>query len=139
MKPQTPVIDVLIARDGPLPDPPEALFQDYTVELFDSEGRACRLQTQANSMADGGAQLRLTFGGDLAGDAGRILREGCRHPDALPSRVRFRIRSPLRDACIPREDRRDAAPAKSFGRFLRQTSLPVLVSTQTRSPWLPRA
>jgi hypothetical protein len=67
-------LSVLVTRDGPLPDPPEALFQDYTVELFDSEGRACRLQSQANALAAGGAQLRLIFCGDFEHATPKALR-----------------------------------------------------------------
>jgi hypothetical protein len=67
-------VSVLVTRDGPLPDPPEALFQDYTVELFDSEGRACRLQSQANALAAGGAQLRLVFCGDFEPAMPKTLR-----------------------------------------------------------------
>jgi hypothetical protein len=67
-------IAVLIQRDGPLPDPPEVLYQDYTVELFNAEGRACRLQSQANSLADGGALLRLAFCGDFEQSAPKTLR-----------------------------------------------------------------
>ena len=67
-------LTALVARDGPLPDPPEALFQEYTLELFNSDGRACRLQTQANSLAQGGARLRLVFGGDFAHSPPKTLR-----------------------------------------------------------------
>ena len=67
-------LTVLVARDGPLPDPQEVLFQDYTVELFDSEGHACRLQSQANTMAEGGAELKLTFGGDFSQSPAKTLR-----------------------------------------------------------------
>jgi hypothetical protein len=67
-------IAVLIQRDGPLPDPPEVLYQDYTVELFNADGRACRLQSQANSLADGGALLHLVFCGDFEQSAPKTLR-----------------------------------------------------------------
>jgi hypothetical protein len=67
-------IAVLIRRDGPLPDPPEVLYQDYTVELFTADGRACRLQNQSNSLAEGGALLRLAFYADFAQSPARTLR-----------------------------------------------------------------
>jgi hypothetical protein len=67
-------MSVLISRDGPLPDPTEVLFKDYTVELLDAEARVCRCQSQANSMADGGVQLRLVFCGDFAKSPPKSLR-----------------------------------------------------------------
>jgi hypothetical protein len=67
-------IITLVTRDGPMPDPPEALFQEYTIELFDSEGRACRLQSQANALVNGGAQFHLIFCGDFEQATPKALR-----------------------------------------------------------------
>ncbi len=67
-------VGVLITRDGPMPEPQESLFQDYTVELFDSQGRASRLQSQANALAAGGAQLRLVFCGEFEQSPPKTLR-----------------------------------------------------------------
>jgi hypothetical protein len=57
-----------------MPDPPESLFQEYTIELFDSEGRACRLQSQANALVNGGAQFHLIFCGDFEQATPKTLR-----------------------------------------------------------------
>jgi hypothetical protein len=67
-------VGVLITRDGPMPDPQEALYQDYTIELFDTQGRACRVQSQANALAGGGAQIRLVFCGDFDQSPPKALR-----------------------------------------------------------------
>jgi hypothetical protein len=67
-------IALLIQRDGPLPDPPDVLFQEYTIELFDTEGHACHLQNQANSLAEGGVLSRLALYGDFAQSPPKTLR-----------------------------------------------------------------
>jgi len=65
---------LLVNRDGPLPEPQEILFQEYTVELFDGGGRALRLESQANLMTERGAQMRVTFNGDSQPDSPKTLR-----------------------------------------------------------------
>jgi hypothetical protein len=67
-------ISLLVARDGPMPEPQEVLFQEYVVELFDASGQAIHLQSQTNVFTDGGAQLRLTFGGDFSQNPAKTLR-----------------------------------------------------------------
>ncbi len=67
-------IALLIQRDGPLPDPPDVLYQEYTVELFNADGHACHLQNQSNSLAEGGVLLRLAFYGDFAQSPPKTLR-----------------------------------------------------------------
>lgn len=58
-------VTLLVSRDGPLPEAADALFQEYTVELFDTEGRAIRLDTQACALTDKGVEVRLAFSGDF--------------------------------------------------------------------------
>ncbi len=67
-------VALLIQRDGPLPDPPDVLYQEYTIELFNAEGHACHLQNQSNSLAEGGVLLRLAFYGDFAQSSPKTLR-----------------------------------------------------------------
>jgi len=52
---------------------------------------------------------------DLAENAPRIDRQVGRHPDALPPRVRLRIRRPLHNARIPTQDRGNSATAEPLG------------------------
>jgi hypothetical protein len=67
-------ITLLVARDGPMPEPQEALFEEYTAELFTAGGQPIHLQSQANTLTDGGAQLHLTFGGDFSQNPPKTLR-----------------------------------------------------------------
>jgi hypothetical protein len=67
-------VTVLVARDGPLPEAQEILFQEYTVELFDTEGRAIHLDSQANLLTERGAQVRLAFSGDFDQNPPKTLR-----------------------------------------------------------------
>ena len=52
-------LTLLVLRDGPLPEAADALFQEYTVVLFDTEGRAIRLDTQACALTDGARRYDL--------------------------------------------------------------------------------
>ena len=47
-------ITLLVARDGPMPEPQEVLFEEYTVELLDAAGKAIRLHNQSNVLAERG-------------------------------------------------------------------------------------
>jgi hypothetical protein len=67
-------IFLLIARDGPMPEPQEVLFQEYIVELFDAGGETIHLQSQSNVLTERGAELRLNFGGDFSQNPPKTLR-----------------------------------------------------------------
>ncbi|HEX3997441.1 MAG TPA: hypothetical protein VHX65_02710 [Pirellulales bacterium] len=67
-------ITLLVARDGPMPEPQEVLFEEYKVELLDAAGQAMHLHNQSSGMTEGGAQMRLTFGGDFSHNAPKALR-----------------------------------------------------------------
>lgn len=67
-------ISLLVARDGPMPEPQEALFQEYAVELLDSAGRPVHLQSQSNVLGEQGVEMRLVFGGDFSQDPANKLR-----------------------------------------------------------------
>ena len=53
-----------VSRDLAMPDPHEVIFQEYEVELLDSQNRAYRQQSQSASMTDRGVQLKLVFVGE---------------------------------------------------------------------------
>jgi hypothetical protein len=55
------VYSVLISRDLIVPEPPEVLLHENTLELFDAQGRAFGIQGQTNLLTDRGAQMKITF------------------------------------------------------------------------------
>jgi len=67
-------ISLVVARDGPMPEPQEVLFQEYVVELFDAGGQTIHLQSQSNLLTERGAELRLSFGGDFSQKPPKTLR-----------------------------------------------------------------
>jgi hypothetical protein len=54
-------IACVVARDIALPDPAEILFQEYRVDVQDSEGHAWRGQGSSYLLTDRGVQIRTTF------------------------------------------------------------------------------
>ena len=65
---------LLVARDGPLPEPQEVLFQEYASNYSTPAARAIHLQSQSNVLTERGAQMRLTFGGDFTQNPPKTLR-----------------------------------------------------------------
>ncbi len=67
-------ITLILERELPQPDPQDIVFQEYQPELFDSSGKPMRLQGQANSLTDRGAQIRYTFFAESDGSQPKSLR-----------------------------------------------------------------
>ncbi len=65
---------VTVQRDLVLPDPPEMLFQEYRLELFDADGKAWRSQSSTPVLTDRGAQLRMSFVRDQSQSDAKSLR-----------------------------------------------------------------
>ncbi len=53
-----------VTRDLAMPDPREVIFQEYTVEVMDGDGRKFRVQSQSPSLSDTGVQLKLALVGE---------------------------------------------------------------------------
>ena len=70
----TYVVSLSITRDLAMPEPPEIVFQEYEAELLDGQGRALRMQNQANALTDRGVQLKLTFGSNAPDGEPRSLK-----------------------------------------------------------------
>jgi hypothetical protein len=54
-------IACVVARDISLPDPAEIVFQEYRVDLQDTDGRPWRSQGSSCLLTDRGVQIRTTF------------------------------------------------------------------------------
>ncbi|MGD9721077.1 MAG: hypothetical protein AB7O59_03365 [Pirellulales bacterium] len=63
-----------VTRDLAMPDPQEAVFQEYDVDVLDAQGRKLRVQNQAASLSDRGVQLKLTLLGDSPDSEAKRLR-----------------------------------------------------------------
>jgi hypothetical protein len=51
----------IVSRDIALPDPAEITFQEYRLDMQDSQGRAWRCQSPSFLLTDRGVQIRATF------------------------------------------------------------------------------
>jgi hypothetical protein len=67
-------VALMLSRDLVIPEPQEVLFQENEIELFDAQGRAFRKQGQTNSLAEGGAKIRLTFAGEASDSQPKTLK-----------------------------------------------------------------
>jgi len=67
-------VTLVVTRELVLPEPQEVLFQENDVELFDAEGHAFRKQGQTNSLSEHGAKMKISFAGETAQSAPKVLR-----------------------------------------------------------------
>lgn len=75
-------IDLSMARDMPIPEPQDIVFQENRIALLDADGKLFRKHGQSHALTMDGAQYKLTFIGPS--------------PDSVPARLRVkypRIRS----------------------------------------------
>lgn len=67
-------ITLLIVRDLVLPEPQEVVFHENEVELFDTQGRPYRKQSQTNALTEVGARMKLTFLAESSDSTPSMLR-----------------------------------------------------------------
>jgi hypothetical protein len=67
-------LSLVVNRDLVVPTPPEILFQENDLALFDGDGRPFRQQGQTNSLTDRGARIRVTFVGESPQSAPKTLQ-----------------------------------------------------------------
>jgi hypothetical protein len=58
------LLTLSVARDLAMPEPQEVIFQEYTAELLDGQGRPFRLQSQNHALTDHGVQLKIAYLGE---------------------------------------------------------------------------
>ncbi len=68
------VVTLNVTRDLSMPDPREVIFQEYTVDVLDADGRKFRVQSQSPSLSDDGVQLKLTLAGESPDSEPRLLK-----------------------------------------------------------------
>jgi hypothetical protein len=68
------VVTLNVTRDLSMPDPREVIFQEYTVDVLDADGRKFRVQSQSPSLSDDGVQLKLTLAGESPDSEPKLLR-----------------------------------------------------------------
>ena len=68
------LVSLSVVRDLAMPEPHDVIFQEYDAELFDGEGRAYRLQSQAHALSDGAVQIKLTYNGESAQSTPKSLK-----------------------------------------------------------------
>ncbi len=115
------VVTVNVTRDLSMPDPREVIFQEYTVDVLDGDGRKFRVQSQSPSLSDDGVQLKLS----LAGES----------PDSEPKLLKLhypRLRSPQRRTDISR--RAPADRQAGIAAVQRHTGQPIPPSRTNRPP-----
>ncbi|MBS0207567.1 MAG: HEAT repeat domain-containing protein [Planctomycetes bacterium] len=65
---------VVVHREQMVTEPRDVVFQEYEFDLFDTDGRMYRRQSQTNSFADDGARSKLTFQAESPGSKPGKLR-----------------------------------------------------------------
>ncbi|MEX2113650.1 MAG: hypothetical protein WD845_10720 [Pirellulales bacterium] len=63
-----------VTRDLSMPDPREVIFQEYSVDVLDADGRKFRVQSQSPSLSDGGVQLKLTLSGESPDSEPKLIK-----------------------------------------------------------------
>jgi hypothetical protein len=67
-------LSLIVARNLPIPNPPDVLFQENVIELLDAQGRALRQQNQFHSLGERGVEFRLSYVADSADQTPAKLR-----------------------------------------------------------------
>jgi hypothetical protein len=63
-----------VTRDLSMPDPREVIFQEYTVDVLDGDGRKFRVQSQSPSLSDAGVQLKLALVGESPDSEPKLIK-----------------------------------------------------------------
>ena len=63
-----------VRRDLAMPKPNEVIFQEYSLEMFDTDGRRFRVQSQRPSLSDRGVELKVTFAGESPDSEPKLLK-----------------------------------------------------------------
>lgn len=67
-------MSLIVARNLPIPNPPDVLFQENLIELLDAQGRTLRQQNQFHSLGERGVEFRLSYVADSADQIPTKLR-----------------------------------------------------------------
>ena len=63
-----------INREMTMPEPPDLVFQEYRIEMFDDKGQAFSPQQRSNLLTEGGVRCQITFSGPSLDSHPKILR-----------------------------------------------------------------